>query len=222
MDDNSTHLVLKGCTSLYSAITELTRKKYPKLASEFFEQANILYPYGILTLSKIKNISSEESEKLFFIYIAELTQEYINEMNRNGEINGSYIKGSFLGDDLFFCNEITQYLQLVVLESLEKWRNCNKFIFFFNQHPFFGIFESLSHLSGFFGIFDSFFLGFFGIFDSFFIGFFGIFDSFFLGFFGINDPLLVSISSSINISIGVSTSLHFSESQKYTSPVILL
>ena len=120
MDDNSTHLVLKGCTSLYSAITELTRKKYPKLASEFFEQANILYPYGILTLSKIKNISSEESEKLFFIYIAELTQEYINEMNRNGEINGSYIKGSFLGDDLFFCNEITQYLQLVVLESLEK------------------------------------------------------------------------------------------------------
>jgi len=71
----------------------------------------------------------------------------------------------------------------------------------FYEQPFLGIFDSLSHLSGFFGIFDSFFLGFFGIFDS----------------------LLSSITpSSINISIGVSTTLHFSESQKYTSPVLLL
>ena len=41
-------------------------------------------------------------------------------MNRNGEITGSFIKDSFLSADLFFCNEITSYLQLVVLESIEK------------------------------------------------------------------------------------------------------
>ena len=78
------------------------------------------------------------------------------------------------------------------------------------MQPFLGIFESL-HLFDF----ESSFLGFFGILDSFFLGFFGILDSFFLGFFGINDPLSSSSSSSsINISIGVLTSLHSSESQK--------
>ena len=39
-------------------------------------------------------------------------------MNRNGKINGSYFKGSFLGDDLSFCYEVTRYLQLVIMESL--------------------------------------------------------------------------------------------------------
>jgi hypothetical protein len=47
-----------------------------------------------------------------------LTDKYIDEMNRNGKKNGSYFKGSFLGDDLFFCNEVTKSLQLIVLESL--------------------------------------------------------------------------------------------------------
>ena len=77
------------------------------------------------------------------------------------------------------------------------------------MHPFLGIFESLHLLD-----FESAILGFFGILDSFFLGFFGILDSFFLGFFGINDPLSSSSSSSINISIGVLTSLHSFESQK--------
>ena len=78
------------------------------------------------------------------------------------------------------------------------------------MQPFFGILESL-HSS----VLDSFFSGFFGIFDSFFFGFFGIFDSFFFGFFGISEPPTSSSpSSSMNISIGVSTSLHSLESQK--------
>ncbi len=119
-DDNSTYLVIEGCTSLYSAITELTKKRYHDLASEFYKKANILYPYGIITLSKIKSIPYEEAEKIYFNSTSSLTQEYIDEMNRNGEITGSFIKDSFLSADLFFCNEITSYLQLVVLESLEK------------------------------------------------------------------------------------------------------
>ena len=39
-------------------------------------------------------------------------------MNKNGKLNGSYFKGSFLGDDLTFCYETTKYLRLAIMESL--------------------------------------------------------------------------------------------------------
>ena len=83
MDENANHIVLEGCISLYSAVTELTKKKYPKLASEFYDSANTLYPYGIISLSQIKSISYEEAENLFFHNVTTLTNEYIDEMNRN-------------------------------------------------------------------------------------------------------------------------------------------
>jgi len=38
-DEKAQHHVLEGCISLYSAVTELTRKRYPELASEFYEIA---------------------------------------------------------------------------------------------------------------------------------------------------------------------------------------
>ena len=57
MDDNANHSVLKGCISIYSAITELTINKYPELGNQFYEMANTIYPYGIISLSKINNIS---------------------------------------------------------------------------------------------------------------------------------------------------------------------
>ena len=117
-DENANHFVLEGCISLYSAITELTKKKYPELANEFFEIANTIYPYGIISLSKKNTISYEEAEKIFFVNVGNLTNEYIDEMNRNGKKNGSYFKGSFLGDDLSFCNEVIKSLKLVILESL--------------------------------------------------------------------------------------------------------
>ena len=118
MDENANHIVLEGCISLYSAVTELTKKKYPKLASEFYESANTLYPYGIISLSQIKKISYEEAEIFFFHNITNLTNEYIDEMNKNGIKNGSYFKESFLGDDLFFCNEVAKSIKLIIMESL--------------------------------------------------------------------------------------------------------
>ena len=118
MDENANHIVLEGCISLYSAVTELTKKKYPKLASEFYESANTLYPYGIISLSQIKKTSYEEVENLFFYNVTNLTNEYIDEMNENGKKNGSYFKGSFLGDDLFFCNEVAKSIKLIIMESL--------------------------------------------------------------------------------------------------------
>ena len=60
-DENANHFVLEGCISLYSAITELTKKKYPELADEFFEIANTIYPYGIISLSKKNAIPYEEA-----------------------------------------------------------------------------------------------------------------------------------------------------------------
>ena len=117
-DENANHFVLEGCISLYSAITELTNEKYPELAKEFFEIANTIYPYGIISLSKKNSISYEEAEKIFFVNVSNLTNEYIDEMNRNGKKNGSYFKGRFLGDDLRFCHEVTKLVQSIVLESL--------------------------------------------------------------------------------------------------------
>ena len=84
-DENANHFVLEGCISLYSAITELTKKKYPELANEFFEIANTIYPYGIISLSKKNTISYEEAEKIFFVNVSNLTNDYIDEMNRNGK-----------------------------------------------------------------------------------------------------------------------------------------
>ena len=52
-DDNLTHKIIKSCVSLNSAITEITKEDYPELSKSFFETANYLFRFGILTLSKI-------------------------------------------------------------------------------------------------------------------------------------------------------------------------
>ena len=105
-DDNLTYKILKGCVSMNSAVTEVIRKDYPDLANEFFQTANYLYPFGILVLKKIRNIDKIEAEKIYFIDIKNLTSDYINFINKNGKENKSFFKGTFIGDDLNFCNEI--------------------------------------------------------------------------------------------------------------------
>ena len=47
-DDKLTYKIIKSCVSLNSAVTELIKKEHPKLAKEFFQTANYLYPFGIL------------------------------------------------------------------------------------------------------------------------------------------------------------------------------
>ena len=115
-NEKASNTVLERCVSLYSAVTELIRIKHPELASEFYEIANTLYPYGIISLSKINNISYEEAEKFFFINVNNITNLYIDEMKKNGEKNGSYFKWSFIGDDLRFCHEVTKSFNLVISE----------------------------------------------------------------------------------------------------------
>ena len=79
--------------------------------------ANTLYPYGLISLVKVQQITSKEAEIVFYKNIDNLSKIYIQEMKDNGKKYGSYLRGNFLGDDLYFCNEVTKALNLVVKES---------------------------------------------------------------------------------------------------------
>ena len=117
-NDEINYKILEGCISIYSAVTELTKERYPDLGDQFFEMTETLNPYGIIALSKIQDKPYNEVEKIFFNNVTNLRDKYIDEMNKNGKLNGSYFKGSFLGDDLTFCYETTKYLRLAIMETL--------------------------------------------------------------------------------------------------------
>ena len=116
-DDKLTYKIIKSCVSLNSAVTELIKKEHPELANEFFKTANYLYPFGILVLKKIKNIDSKDAEKEFFSGVDGLTNDYIDYMKKNGVINQSFFKGTFLGEDLNYCNEIRAAIETTIKES---------------------------------------------------------------------------------------------------------
>tara|TARA_B100001123_G_C15106877_1_gene945839 strand:+ start:386 stop:847 length:462 start_codon:yes stop_codon:yes gene_type:complete len=116
-DDKLTYKIIKSCVSLNSALTELIKDEHPDIANEFFKSANYLYPFGILVLKKIKNISYKEAEKEYLISIDSQTLDYIDYMKQNGVINQSFIEGTFLGDDINYCNEIRSAIEVTLSES---------------------------------------------------------------------------------------------------------
>ena len=116
-DDKLTYKIIKSCVSLNSAVTELIKEEYPDLANEFFNSANYLYPFGILVLKKINNINNNEAEKEFLSGVDSLTNDYMDFMKQNGVINQSFIIGTFLGDDLNFCNDIRSAIETTISES---------------------------------------------------------------------------------------------------------
>ena len=116
-DDTLTYKVIKGCVSLNSAVTELIREEHPNLAKEFYKTANFLYPFGILTLSKVRNIDRQIAEKEFMISVDSLTNDYMGFMIKNGEETKSFFENTFLGDDLTFCNEIRSAIEITINES---------------------------------------------------------------------------------------------------------
>ena len=117
MDDNLTYKIIKGCVSLNSAVTEIIKEEHPDLANEFFKSANYLYPFGILVLKKIKNTTRQAAEKEFFFGVDNLTNDYMSFMRQNGVINQSFFKGTFIGDDLNFCNEIRAAIETTISET---------------------------------------------------------------------------------------------------------
>jgi hypothetical protein len=116
-DDSLTYKIIKSCVSLNSAITEITKKDHPNLSKSFFETANYLYPFGILTLSKIKKMSYKNVEKEFMDKVSSQTSDYIKFMKSNGVEKQSFIKDTFIGDDLDFCNEIRSAIEITITES---------------------------------------------------------------------------------------------------------
>ena len=116
-DDNLTYKIIKGCVSINSAVTEIIKEEHPDLAAEFFKSANYLYPFGILVLKKIKNTTRQNAEKEFFFGVDSLTKDYMRFMRENGVINKSFFKGTFIGDDLNFCNEIRAAIETTISET---------------------------------------------------------------------------------------------------------
>ena len=120
MDDNLTYKLLEDCVALNSAVTELIKDEHPKLANEFYDSANYLYPFGILTLKKIKKLKKKDAEKEFYIRVVKRTDDYMKFMKENGKKNKSYFKGTFLGTDLNYCNEIRAAIKVSVSESKQN------------------------------------------------------------------------------------------------------
>ena len=119
-DDKLTYKIIKSCVSINSALTELIKEEDPNLANEFFKSANYLYPFGILVLKKIKKINNKEAEKEFLSSVDSLTNDYMDFMKQNGVINQSFINGTFLGDDIAFCNEIRSAIEITISESKKQ------------------------------------------------------------------------------------------------------
>ena len=119
-DDKLTYRIIKSCVSLNSAVTELIREEHPDLANEFFKSANYLYPFGILVLKKIKDINNKEAEKEFLSSVDVLTNDYMDFMIKNGETTKSFFEGTFLGDDINFCNEIRAAIETTLSESKKQ------------------------------------------------------------------------------------------------------
>jgi hypothetical protein len=116
-DDNLTYKIIRSCVSLNSAITEITKEDHPDLSKSFFETANYLYPFGILTLSKIKKMNYKDVEKEYMTSVTAQTSDYMDFMKQNGLANQSFIKGTFIGDDLNFCNEIRSAIEITISET---------------------------------------------------------------------------------------------------------
>ena len=116
-DDNLTYKIIKGCVSINSAVTELIKVEHPDLAKEFYKSANYLYPFGVLVLKKIKNISQQDAEKEYFFGVDTLTKDYMDFMRVNGALNKSFFKGTFIGEDLNYCNEIRAAIETTISES---------------------------------------------------------------------------------------------------------
>ena len=116
-DDKLTYKIIKSCVSLNSAVTELIKEEHPDLANEFFKSANYLYPFGILVLKKINN---KEAEKEFLSSVDNLTNDYMKFMIKNGKTTESFLKGTFLGDDIVYCNEIRSAIEITISESKKQ------------------------------------------------------------------------------------------------------
>ena len=68
-------------------------------------------------LEPIEVTKTNDMKKEFLSSVDGLTNDYIDFMIKNGEATQSFFKGTFLGDDLNFCNEIRSAIEMTISES---------------------------------------------------------------------------------------------------------
>ena len=66
----------------------------------------------------------KDVEKEFMDKVSTQTSDYINFMKKNGVEKQSFIKDTFIGDDLDFCNEMRSAIEITISES-EKLKSNN-------------------------------------------------------------------------------------------------
>ena len=72
-------------------------------------------PMGIINKKYRTSVVVEKVNKL--------TKKYVYEMNTIGKKTGSFFEGSFFGEDLKFCQEVTSSLNLLIQEHLNSGKN---------------------------------------------------------------------------------------------------
>ena len=59
----------------------------------------------------------KDVEKEYMASVTSQTSDYMDFMKQNGVANQSFIKGTFIGDDLNFCNEIRSAIEITISET---------------------------------------------------------------------------------------------------------
>jgi len=59
----------------------------------------------------------QDVEKEYLESVSTQVNDYIDFMKENGVENQSFIKGTFIGDDLNFCNEIRSAIEITIAET---------------------------------------------------------------------------------------------------------
>ena len=57
------------------------------------------------------------AEKEYSNSVGVQVSDYMDFMKENGVANQSFIKGTFIGDDLNFCNEIRSAIEITIAET---------------------------------------------------------------------------------------------------------
>ena len=70
-----------------------------------------------LNLVKIKKMNYQDVEKEYQNNVGTQVSDYMDFMKENGVANQSFIKGTFIGDDLNFCNEIRSAIEITISET---------------------------------------------------------------------------------------------------------
>ena len=68
-------------------------------------------------MAKIKSKNYKDVEQEFLDNVTSQVSDYMDFMKENGATNQSFIKGTFIGDDLNFCNEIRSAIEITISET---------------------------------------------------------------------------------------------------------